>query len=48
MVNKLVINLYNRPKRLIHTLEQLRKVNLSDNIIRIEACTSKDARIYIR
>ena len=42
-INKLIINLYNRPSRLIHTINELRKVNLSDYIIRIEACTKNDA-----
>lgn len=41
--NLFLINLYNRPERLIHTLSELRKVNLSNNVTRIEACTPEQA-----
>lgn len=38
-----LINLHNRPERLINSLKELRKINLSKNITRIEACTPEDA-----
>ena len=43
MISKLLINLHNRPERLVNTIKELRKVGLSDNIIRIEACTPEEA-----
>lgn len=43
-MNKIIINLPNRPKRLIHTIDQLRKVNLSDFIILFEAKTPEYAK----
>ena len=42
-IKKFVINLENRPKRLIHTLKELKKVNLSKEVTRIEACNKKNA-----
>lgn len=41
----LLINLYNRPDRLLNSLEQLRKVNMSDFITRIEACNEDYAKL---
>jgi GR25 family glycosyltransferase involved in LPS biosynthesis len=43
-MHKIIINLPNRPERLIHTLDQLRKVNLSDFIILFEAKTPEYAK----
>ena len=40
----ILINLANRPKRLINTLKELRKCGLSQNVIRIEACDSESAK----
>lgn len=42
-MNKIIINLPNRPERLINTLNQLRAVNLSDFIILFEAKTPEYA-----
>ena len=39
-----LINRYDRPKRLLSTLETLRKSRLSHNITRIEACTPERAK----
>lgn len=44
----LLINLYNNPERLLNALNNLRKVNLSDKIIRIEACTKQEAKLKYR
>ena len=43
-MQKIVINLHNRPKKLLHTLNELRKVNLSDLIILFEAKTPEYAK----
>jgi GR25 family glycosyltransferase involved in LPS biosynthesis len=43
MFKTLLINLENRPDRLIHTLKELRKVGLSKEVIRIEAINSNIA-----
>ena len=38
-----LINLYNRPERLISSIKELKKINLSKTIKRIEACTPNEA-----
>lgn len=38
-----MINLHNRTERLVHCLQQLRKVDLHKIVTRIEACTSEEA-----
>jgi GR25 family glycosyltransferase involved in LPS biosynthesis len=40
----LLINLENRPERLIHTLSELRKVNMNEYVTRIEACNEQYAK----
>ena len=40
----LLINLSNRPERLINAIDQFRKVNMSDFITRIEACNENQAK----
>jgi len=42
---KLLINLHNKPNRLIHSINQLRKVDFTNNIVRIEACTEEKAKL---
>ena len=39
-IKKIIINLENRPNRLINTINELSKVGLSDEIIRINACNN--------
>jgi len=39
-----LINRADRPKRLLHALDQLRKVGLHQNVTRIEACTPEIAK----
>jgi len=45
--NKFLINLNNRPDRLVHTLNQLKKVGLSNYIVRIEAYDEKMSKNVI-
>tara|TARA_B110000037_G_C17119124_1_gene505022 strand:+ start:2281 stop:3093 length:813 start_codon:yes stop_codon:yes gene_type:complete len=43
-MNIIVINLHNRPNRFLNTLNELRKQNLHDYIIRKEACSIERAK----
>ena len=43
-LNVLLINLHNRPDRLIHSLNELKKIGLSKEVTRIEACNVPKAK----
>tara|TARA_B110000208_G_C11798478_1_gene440730 strand:+ start:5742 stop:6611 length:870 start_codon:yes stop_codon:yes gene_type:complete len=44
MIHKLLINLDTQPKRLINTLNELKKIDENDYIIRINACSDEKAK----
>ena len=44
-MHKLVINLSHNYKRLVHTFQELEKVNLNENVTRIIACNEDEAKI---
>ena len=48
-IKVLLINLLDRPKRLHNAIKNLKKINLAENIIRIDACDKKTAKkIYYK